>query len=758
MTSRFMRALLISTSFVAVNFAAANCYAAAAAGIPVAEDGIGGVVTSSKGPEAGVWVIAQTSDLAAKMLKIVVTDDQGRFFLPDLPKANYELFVRGYGLVDSKPVAAARGKNDIKLTAVVAPDAKTAAQIYPPNYWYSLIKFPDASEFPGTGPKGNGIAPRMKTQQNWMDQASNSCQVCHQLGHAATRNLENNTVEGWAERINKARGNEDQALRDHGPAYSNQMNNLMTGFGRQRGLSMWADWTQRIAAGELPKEAPPRPQGIERNVVLTSWDWANGRYVHDISMTDRHDPTVNANGPVFGVVLWWGFLEVLNAKTGATTEYGYKVTPNKGAETLPAEVLPDDRPHNPMVDKNGTVWLTDIGKPPADMKAGESYPPKLAFCTDPSNKYAKYYPQPGAAKNMAVNFDPKGNKYSGVPMCNHIHHLQFNVNRKDLYFSGGDNKVVSWLDIDEWAKTKDSAKAVGWCPMVVDSNSTEPTKRPSPSDVTITPDRTAWNNPAEQRSTGEESSEEVGPKMAFDPKKDTRVQGFLYGIDADVSDGSMWAAKTAPFPTQLVRFNPGSNPPETCKTEMYEPPLLPDGQSYMTFGQRGVSADSKGVAWGFTGNGQLSRFERAKCKVVAGPAVANGQHCPEGWSVYDAPGPKIAGTKTGTADFHYLGWVDVHDTLGMGKDTVITAGSNSDSLLAFDDKAKKYSVIRVPYPLGFRTRGLDGRIDDPKAGWKGKGAWGTYSSGPVWHMEGGEDGASGPFLVKFQVRPGPLAN
>ena len=220
----------------------------------------------------------------------------------------------------------------------------------------------------------------------------------------------------------------------------------------------------------------------------------------------------------------------------------------------------------------------------------------------------------------------------------------------------------------------------------------------------------------------------------------------------------MWAAKTGPFPSQFIRFQAGTNPPETCQTEMFEPPLMPDGKGYQSFGVRGISADSKGVAWGFTGNGQLSRFERAKCKVVAGPAVAGGQHCPEGWSAFDAPGPKIQGVKYGSADFHYLGWVDLHDTIGLGKDMVISAGSNSDSLLAFDDATKKYTVLRVPYPLGFRTRGIDGRIDDPKGGWRGKGGWATYSSGPVWHQEGGEDGTTGPQLVKFQVRPHPLAN
>jgi len=108
---------------------------------------IGGVVTSAKGPEAGVWVIAETSGLPTRFIKIVVTDDQGRYLLPDLPKATYQVWVRGYGLVDSPPVESAPGKQ-VNLTAVIAPNPKDAAKYYPAVYWLSLIKVPDKSEFP----------------------------------------------------------------------------------------------------------------------------------------------------------------------------------------------------------------------------------------------------------------------------------------------------------------------------------------------------------------------------------------------------------------------------------------------------------------------------------------------------------------------------------------------------------------------------------------------------------------------------------
>src|SRR5512132_3945356 len=83
-------------------------------------DDIGGVVTGPNGPEAGVWVIAETTDLATRYIKSVVTDDQGRYLIPDLPQANYEIFVRGYGLVDSAKTRSTPGRT-VDLVAQPAP-------------------------------------------------------------------------------------------------------------------------------------------------------------------------------------------------------------------------------------------------------------------------------------------------------------------------------------------------------------------------------------------------------------------------------------------------------------------------------------------------------------------------------------------------------------------------------------------------------------------------------------------------------------
>ncbi len=110
-------------------------------GVQIDNDDIGGVVTSVKGPEAGVWVIAETTDLPTKFAKIVVTDERGRYVIPDLPKANYNIWVRGYGLVDSPKVRAVPGKI-LNLKAVMARSAAAAAEYYPANYWYALLKIP----------------------------------------------------------------------------------------------------------------------------------------------------------------------------------------------------------------------------------------------------------------------------------------------------------------------------------------------------------------------------------------------------------------------------------------------------------------------------------------------------------------------------------------------------------------------------------------------------------------------------------------
>src|SRR6188472_2752195 len=158
---------------------------------PAAPTGfITGVVQGASGPEAGVWVIAETKDLPTNFIKIVVTDDRGRYMLPELPAASYRVWVRGYGLVDSTPVTAKPGAASLALTATVAKTPAEAARVYPADYWLSLLEPPAKSEFPGTGPKGNGVGPTMLTQNHYINSLKSDCNFCHQLGNAETRDVE----------------------------------------------------------------------------------------------------------------------------------------------------------------------------------------------------------------------------------------------------------------------------------------------------------------------------------------------------------------------------------------------------------------------------------------------------------------------------------------------------------------------------------------------------------------------------------------
>jgi hypothetical protein len=131
------------------------------------------------------------------------------------------------------------------------------------------------------------------------------------------------------------------------------------------------------------------------------------------------------------------------------------------------------------------------------------------------------------------------------------------------------------------------------------------------------------------------------------------------------------------------------------------------------------------------------------------------QHCPEGWTLYRTPGPSFKGaTDAIPVDMHYYNFVDKFNTLGLGPNVPLANGTNSDSLLALLPDGR-WVVLRVPYPLGFFSRGMDGRIDDPNGGWKGRALYADYGQNAVWHIEGGKGTRSS--LIKFQLRPDPLA-
>ena len=707
----------------------------------ISADDIGGMVTSAKGPEAGVWVIAETTDLPTRYIKEVITDDRGRYVIPDLPKANYSVWARGYGLVDSPKAQTAPGKI-VDLKPTVAPDVKTAAKIYPANYWYSLLKVPEKNEFPGTGPTGNGIAPTVKSQGQWIHLIkTDSCESCHQLGNQWTRTIPplfknfDSPAQAWARRIR-----------------SGQAGRAMVGglgqLGPERATAEFGSWTDRIARGELPAEAPPRPQGVERNVVITQWDWADPKaYLHDEISTDKRNPSVNAKGLIYGSPEESrDYLPVLdpvrNTISQVKVPYRDADTPGQPPPLEPSAVWGDEAiwdshttVHNPMFDQTGRVWFTSRVRAPENP----------AFCKEgSSHPSAKLTPVARSGRQLAV-YDPKTKQISLIDTCYGTHHLLFAEDANNTLWTsgGGGGGVVGWLNTKVWDQTHDAAKAQGWTALVLDTNGNG--KRDPYEDV-------------EQSVATAPSGESLGTSAAIqhiasDPKKDTRLNAGFYGV-AIGADGSIWGSVVG-FPGGLVRLTPGSNPPETTMAEYYEVPWNNPKAKVQGFSPRGMDVDRNNVAWVALGSGHLASFDRRKCTGPLNGPKATGQHCPEGWTLYPSPGPNFKNVKdSGSADSHYYDWVDQFDTLGLGKNVPIATGNGSDSLLALQNG--KWVVMRVPYPLGFFAKGMDGRIDDPKTGWKGKGVWTTWGTRTAFHSETGKGTMAK--VVHFQIRPDPLAD
>jgi hypothetical protein len=681
-------------------------------------DDIGGIVTGPSGPEAGVWVIAETTELPTKFTRIVVTDDRGRYLIPDLPKAAYSVWVRGYGLVDSSKVQGTPGKV-MNLTAVPAPNARAAAQYYPAGYWYSLLQIPPASDFPGTGDAGNGISPNMRSQAQWIrSMKSGACTTCHQLGTKGTREIPAalgkfpTHVAAWERRLlsGQAGGAMDGGLNQ---------------FGRRRILAAFADWTERIAGGEVP-QAPPRPQGIERTLVVTLWDWADPKsYLHDEVATDRRNPRVNANGPLYGSLeLSADYLPVLDPARHMASRVPLTVrdpaTPATSAKIpAPSPYWGEDviwtsknNVHNPMMDAGGRVWITSAVRPfdnPAECKAGSSHPS------------ARQFPLNNASRHLAV-YEPKTKQLTHIGTCFGTHHLMFAEDANDTLWTSGGGQVVGWLNTKMFLETKDEMKSQGWTALVMDTNGNG---RRDPY---------------------------VEPNQAVDSAKDKRIGGAFYAV-APAPDGSVWGTVLG-FPGSVVRLVPGANPSETAIAENYELPWNNPAAKVQGYSPRGGDVDRNGVYWAALASGHMASFDRRKCKAPLNGPNATGQHCPEGWTLYAEPLPQFKGvTENGSVEGSYFTWVDQFDTSGLGRNTPINTGNASEGLLAMKDG--KWIVMRVPYPTGFYAKWLDGRIDDPNAGWKGKGLWSTVSTRAPFHMETGRGTTSK--VVKFQLRPDPLA-
>ena len=660
--------LLVGVLGVAALQAAGSRQAGAAQGGPtvqVDEASIGGVVLNrdSGRPEAGVWVIAETT-LPVPFRKIVVTDEQGRFLAPDLPVASYDVWMRGYGLKDSAHVTAERG-TQVTIQAVDETDPREAAKLYPAAYWESLIQPPSMDDLP----------PEYKTQEHWLAALRGGCNQCHQLGMERMRNF--TTPEVW-----------DLVVRLNGG-----MDRAADRLGRELLERTLADWATRIQAGEVP-EAPPRPTGVERNFVITQWDWAApDSFIHDPVSTDKRNPTMYPYGKVYGADrtgggrLWAldpvkNTVEMHQVQPRITRGFDPTIDYYHGGRA-PGTWMAS--PHNPMLDDQGRVWMTQPIRPGAaqDLPAWT----KDAIATgrnDPAELDLAYKLRLSRGNGMQLGFfDTNTETFVGVDTIYNTHHLQFDNDGRLWTNAPGDVVALGMID----------------------------TKKLDPNDPVATEAaaQTAW--------------------IRIDPATQETVPGSGYAVAVSPIDGTIWqSSPNVDGPTnKLYKFDPA--------TQIFKDyPLTLPGRL-----PHGIDFSTDGLVWFSAGSGHLGRFN---------PDT-------ESFWYWDLPGPKFAGTgaETGSTEYPYFLWVDQFDALGMGTDTVIVTGTSSDSMLIFDPASETFSVFRMPYPIPFYTRGLDGRIDDADAGWKGRGIWATFSSYLPKFSETGMGSVN-----HIQLRPNPLAN
>ena len=501
-----------------------------------------------------------------------------------------------------------------------APDDAAAAQYYPAIYWYAMMKIPAADQF-----GGKSDIPAQVKLSDWLNaMKNNGCIGCHQLGDIATR-----THSGDARqvRVLGRRMGAPRAVRPVGPD-DGQHHRRTVRFGARSNISPSGPTASPPARC---RRKPQRPSGVERDIVVTTWDYADPKhYTHDEVSTDKRHPTVNANGLIFGSPEYSTdnvpYLDPVHNKAFIfhapvrDKDMPYSLGPGYAADVRALAPSPywgteqiwdtHINNHNSMFDDQGRLWL-------AAAVRGRKDPD---FCGKNSDlPSAKLFPLTQSERQLAM-LDPKTMKYTFVDTCFTTHHLQFAFDKDNTLWtsSGGGGGVVGWLDTKKFLETGDAAHSQGWTALIVDTAGTG--KR--------------------------EGVAYTEPGKPLEPGKDMRIGQVFYAVMPSPVDGTVWGT-IRNSPGAIVRINPGSNPPATALSEIYNVP--PPG-----FGPRGGDIDSHGVVWVSLASGHLGSFDRRKCKGPLNGPKATGNQCPEGWSFYKYPGPGFAGIGDNSAEFELL--------------------------------------------------------------------------------------------------------
>ena len=650
------RALYLGVAAIALALAspASLCaQPAPSAAVAIDADDIGGVVTGASGPEAGVWVIAETTDLPTRFTKSVVTDDQGRYVIPDLPVANYQVWVRGYGLVDSPKMRAKPGQT-LNHTAVKAPDERSAAHYYPAIYWYTMMKIPPAKDF-----GGHTDIPKNITRDIWLQRMNNvDCVGCHQLGQEATRTIPaqfgkfDSGADAWIRRISAGQSGE-------------MMTNRLAGQLGGVPYKYFGDWTDRVAKGELPKHKPQRPSGVERNIVVTTWDWSTpDKYLHDLISSDRRKPTVNAGGLLYGAPEYsTDNMPILDPKTHKVSFFKMPVAdPNMPVSlgpghagaikpTTPSAYWGDDG----AVGHQGEPAQRHVRRqgPRLARRDGARHGQSGLVQEGLGSSVGQGVPdRPLAASGRRCSIPRRRSTRSSTPASARIIRSSATTPTTRCGCPAA-ARSPGWVNTKVWDETGDAQKAVGWFPFVLDSNG---------------------NGKLDEFA--EPGKPEEGKDTRFNPGSGP------YAVMPHPTDGSVWYtsgmfAGTAGLPAlrsedqaqRVLRAAEGS------------------GRRARRRHRRGRRAVGLGLGR------PPDRVRPAQVQGAAQRAERDRQSLPGRLHAAQVSGPGLRRRRrTRSAEASYYTWVDHHNAVGLGDNVPISTANLQDGFV-----------------------GLQGRQDDPDA-------------------------------------------
>ena len=461
----------------------------------------------------------------------------------------------------------------------------------------------------------------LKSQGQWLDIVkTDGCYSCHQLGNKATRTIPKalgqfeNSTEAWEARIQSGQASE----------------NMVSNIGRldtQRALKLFADWTDRIAAGELPAEQPSRPQGVERNVVVTHVGL--GRRQDLSARRDRHRQARPDRQRQ------WPDLRRDRRRARRTCRCSTRSRTRRRRSTSRCATrtrrVSDRHAGCRARRRTGATSGSGTARPACTTRCstrrGASGSPRASAAETIrlSAGRARTIRRPSCSRSRRATrqlamYDPKTQKVHADRHLLHDaspairvrcqqHAVDQRRRRRRTRWSAGSTRRSFW-------RPATPPQSQGWTALVLDTNGNG--KR----------------------------DDYVEPNQPVDPGEGQAHRRRPLRHLGHPTDGTIWGTLVR-LSRRVVHLIPGANPPATALAEYYEVPSTSRRRRCTAIRRAAWISTRKGVVWMPLASGHLASFDRRKCEGSAERAECDRQALPGRLDPVPVPRPAIRRAMTG---------------------------------------------------------------------------------------------------------------